>query len=205
MKRIAFLWLMIVSLCLTGRYGVGSPSFAPKKNATKIVESARLEVRRQVRYDASYNVIAYPGGDVPQDVGACTDVTVRALRAIGRDLQVLIHHDKASHPGRYRRYPGQSGTDTNIDHRRVPNQIAFFRGHAVSLPTVISGPSLTTWQAGDLVYVKLPSGLDHCGVISDRRGPSGRPLVIHNLSVAAEEDVLGSWKIVAHFRYPRQK
>jgi uncharacterized protein YijF (DUF1287 family) len=170
--------------------------------AQKIVERARQEAARGVRYDAEYRVIGYPGGDVPADRGACTDVVIRALRAAGKDLQALIHRDKLDHSDLYPRYSGQRGADKNIDHRRVPNHLVFLRRYGKRLPAGITGRDLATWQPGDLVYVKLPGGLDHCGVISDRKSAGGVPLMIHNLSVAAEEDVLGRWKIVAHYRYP---
>lgn len=178
---------------------------ARRTTAGKIVERARLEATRRVQYDAGYQSIPYPGGDVPADRGACTDVIVRALRAAGKDLQVLIHQDKVANPDRYPRYSGRRGADANIDHRRVPNHLAFLKKHGKKLPIGLAGSDLATWQPGDLVYVKLPSGLDHCGVISDKRNAEGIPLMIHNLSVAAEEDVLGKWRIVAHYRFPFQK
>ena len=177
---------------------VASPA---STTASKIVERARLEVTRGVRYDAQYRKIGYPGGDVPEGLGACTDVVIRALRAVGRDLQQLIRDDKRRHPDQY---PRSRGTlDPHIDHRRVPNQLAFLRRFGTKLPIGLTGADLKSWKPGDLVYVKLPSGLDHCGVISDRVNENGVPLMIHNLGQAAEEDVLGSWKIVAHYRYPR--
>ncbi len=40
-----------------------------------------------VTYDGSYRPIPYPGGDVPDNVGVCTDVVVRIYRALGIDLQ----------------------------------------------------------------------------------------------------------------------
>jgi uncharacterized protein YijF (DUF1287 family) len=170
--------------------------------ANKIVERARLEVTRGVRYDAAYRVVAYPGGDVPVDRGACTDVVIRALRAAGKDLQVLIHQDKVRNADRYPYYDGQGGTDKNIDHRRVPNHLVFLRRFGKNLSTGLDGAKRATWKPGDLVYVKLPSGLDHCGVVSDRLNREGLPLLIHNLGTAEEEDALRRWKIVAHFRYP---
>ena len=41
------------------------------------VIGARDEVLNGTRYDASYQVISYPGGDVSADRGACTDVVIR--------------------------------------------------------------------------------------------------------------------------------
>lgn len=58
-----------------------------------IVIGAREEVVKGTRYDASYQSISYPGGDVSPDRGACTDVVIRALRRADIDLQQLIHED----------------------------------------------------------------------------------------------------------------
>ncbi len=38
--------------------------------------------------------IGYPGGDVPRTIGVCTDVVIRAYRAVGVDLQQLVHDGK---------------------------------------------------------------------------------------------------------------
>ena len=35
----------------------------------------------------------FPGGDVAPNIGVCSDLIVRALRAGGYDLQQLIHDD----------------------------------------------------------------------------------------------------------------
>ncbi len=32
-------------------------------------------------------LLAYPGGDVPENVGVCTDVIIRSYRKLGIDLQ----------------------------------------------------------------------------------------------------------------------
>src|SRR5215213_2237860 len=58
--------------------------------AAKIVEGAKSELVNPATYNASYFSMKYPGGDVPADRGACTDVIVRALRHAGYDLQRLI-------------------------------------------------------------------------------------------------------------------
>ena len=60
---------------------------APNAMAAKELTRARLEAARHVSYDASYRKVVYPGGDVPETVGACTDVLIRSLRAAGVDLQ----------------------------------------------------------------------------------------------------------------------
>ena len=174
----------------------------PRTPAEKTVNGAKAEARRGVFYDASYHSLEYPGGDVPPDRGACTDVVVRSLRAAGYDLQRLIHEDMRRN---FRRYPqryGLSRPDRNIDHRRTPNHITFFRRHGLVLTTQITGEAAKAWQPGDLVYCRLSNGMGHCGVVSDVRGWSGLPLVIHNMGLTRQEDVLGSWEITDHFRYP---
>ena len=55
------------------------------------------------------------------DRGVCTDVVIRALRAVGADLQALIHRDMKRHFSRYPLKWGLSRPKPIIDHRRVPN------------------------------------------------------------------------------------
>ncbi|NLG32088.1 MAG: DUF1287 domain-containing protein, partial [Syntrophomonadaceae bacterium] len=143
-----------------------------------ILLGARKEVHNRVVYDASYQAIEYPLGDVPADRGACTDVVVRAFRNAGIDLQQLIHEDMAKNFKSYPQDWGLSQPDPNIDHRRVPNQVTFFKRHGLELNTDAS--ELDEWKWGDVVYWKFSNGLDHCGIISDRKTKDGRPLVIHN-------------------------
>jgi len=179
-----------------------APIENPQTPAEKIVNGAKAEARSGVRYDPGYMTMDYPGGDVPTDQGACTDVVIRALRNAGYDLQQLIHEDLRQH---FRLYPkkwGLTRPDPNIDHRRVPNQRCFFQRHGLTLTLEVSPKTLAEWQPGDLVYWKLDSGQDHCGVLSNVRNEEGWPWVIHNLSRAQQEDCLTDWEITGHFRYP---
>lgn len=166
-----------------------------------VVIGAREEVRRGTVYDASYSRIEYPGGDVPSGRGACTDVVVRAFRKAGIDLQVLIHEDMKDHFADYPQLWGLNGPDSNIDHRRVPNQMRFLARHGVSLTLSLSPENVHEWHWGDIVYWKFTNGMLHTGVVSDRVGRSGLPLVIHNAGIAAEEDCLARWEVIGHFRY----
>lgn len=174
----------------------------PKTAAERIVNGAKKEVRRGVVYDASYQRLSYPNGDVPADRGACTDVVIRALREAGYDLQKLMHEDMRRRFSAYPQVYGLRRPDRNIDHRRCTNQMVFFRRYGRELPRSLSGAAARSWQAGDLVFVRLPNGLLHTGVCSDVRNAAGLPLVIHNMNRAAQEDVLGQWEILGHFRYP---
>jgi len=174
----------------------------PAGAAVRIVARAREEVRRSVRYDGDYRAIAYPGGDVDPATGVCTDVVIRALRAAGTDLQRLVHEDVARAPFAY---PHIGHADASIDHRRVPGLLAYFRRHATRLPIgTRTAADRATWSPGDVVVWQF-GGCPACrprhvGVVTDRVGPSGLPMVVHNVSRAAEEDVLEAWVIVGHFR-----
>jgi uncharacterized protein YijF (DUF1287 family) len=59
----------------------------------RVIEGAKKQVGVTRGYDGSYRRIAYPNGDVPREIGVCTDVIVRAYRHAGVDLQVLVHQD----------------------------------------------------------------------------------------------------------------
>ncbi len=159
--------------------------------ASKIVEGARLQLVEPAAYTVGYFKLGYPNGDIPRSKGVCTDVVIRSLRHAGFDLQKLIHDDAKANRAAY---PRIQKLDTNIDHRRVPNQAVYFTRNQKRL-------SLFAWRPGDIVWWKLPNGLDHIGVLSDRRGQSGELMVIHNIRTTAEEDVLNKWKIVGHYRW----
>jgi uncharacterized protein YijF (DUF1287 family) len=172
---------MVVSLAAWMVMGTGE----------KVAAGARAQLVNPARYDANYRAIGYPNGDVKPSRGACSDVIVRAYRSAGFDLQVLVHES--------RRAAGLP-TDTNIDHRRVKNQAAFFLKHGRSLTT--STRVASEWRPGDVVCWILDSGQDHTGIVIGRRGRSGLPKVVHNIGLTMSEDVLDKWKIVGHYRYP---
>jgi uncharacterized protein YijF (DUF1287 family) len=169
--------------------------------ADALVAVARAQIGITTRYDGSYQRIPYPGGDVPIDRGVCTDVVIRAYRRIGIDLQEQIHKDmrvawrEYPHPAKW----GLKSTDSNIDHRRVPNLETFFRRHGTSIaPT--KQPS--DYHPGDIVVWQLPVGLPHIGLVSDRFSPAGTPLVIHNIASGVKmNDVLFAFTITGHYRY----
>jgi uncharacterized protein YijF (DUF1287 family) len=167
-----------------------------------IVAAARRQVGLTVRYDPAYRRLQYPGGDVPADRGVCTDVIIRALRtARGIDLQRRVHEDLASH---WDSYPHQrrwnlAKPDSNIDHRRVPNLMTFFKrsGYA-RRPTSAAADYLP----GDIVAWDLGRGILHIGIVSDRQS-AGTPLVVHNIGAGArEEDILFRYIIIGHYRLP---
>ena len=62
-----------------------------------ILSHAEWQATQDVTYDGSYRIIDYPNGDVPSNIGVCTDVVIRAYRAADVDMQVLIHEDVQDH------------------------------------------------------------------------------------------------------------
>ncbi len=164
-----------------------------------LVAAAREQVGVTTIYDGRYVRLAYPGGDLPVARGVCTDVLVRAYRRLGLDLQVLVHEDMGRAWDAYPKRWGLARPDPNIDHRRVPNLVTFFARHGRSLP-VSRDPA--AWEPGDLVAWRLPSGLPHIGIVSDRRAAGGVPLVVHNIGAGTvEDDVLFGFTLTAHLRY----
>ncbi len=168
-----------------------------------ILLGARQEAKDGTLYDASYQVIDYPGGDVAADRGACTDVVIRAFRNAGIDMQQLIHEDMLADFQSYPNNWGLDAADTNIDHRRVPNQVEFMHRHGMAL-SLDPTQHPEDWHWGDVVYWKFPNGDEHCGIVSDRLNKHGLPLVIHNAGICKEEDALLQWQITGHYRYPSQ-
>ena len=131
----------------------------------RIIESAHEQVGVTLYYDPSYSVISFPGGDVPMVRGVCTDVIIRAYRSVGIDLQLLVNQDMRKAFSAYPRNWGLSRPDPNIDHRRVPNLAVFFTRHGQVLPISTDAKA---YRPGDLVTWRLPGGLAHIGLVSDR-------------------------------------
>lgn len=164
-----------------------------------IVEAARSQIGKTLRYDPSYVQIPYPGGDVPIKGGVCTDVVIRALRkALGLDLQQLVHEDMTDNFHFYPKRWGLAAPDQNIDHRRVPNLRTYFtrQGWELDLAT---DPS--AFKPGDIVTCIVPLNRPHIMIVSDARNGNDRPLVIHNIGAGTrEEDRLFEFKLTGHYR-----
>lgn len=166
----------------------------------RLVAAAIARTEQPEDYDPRYVPIPYPNGDVADDHGVCTDLVVRSYRAIGIDLQVLVHEDMERSFAVYPPLWGLTQPDPNIDHRRVPNLETFFRRQGAERP-ISDDPS--AYRAGDLVTWRLPGNLPHIGIVTDRRTPDGaRPIMAHNIGNGPElEDMLFEFPIVGHFRY----
>jgi uncharacterized protein len=170
----------------------------PASKLDAILKAARNQVGATVTYDPLYQILSFPGGDVPLDRGVCTDVIVRAYRGAGIDLHLLVHQDMKEAFSHYPRSWGLSRPDPNIDHRRAQNLAVYFsrRGQVLS-----QSNEAADYKPGDIVTWKLPDGRPHIGLVLDEIA-DGRPLIIHNIGMGAKaEDILFSFTITGHYRY----
>ena len=171
--------------------------------ANKLSNAALGRLQSRVRYDGSYVKIGYPWGDVPANIGVCTDVVIRSYRKLGIDLQSQVHQDMSV---AFSAYPnvkkwGLSQPDANIDHRRVYNLRAFFQRRGAALP-ITRNPA--DYRPGDLVTWMVGPGLPHIGVVVDKpsRADPRRKMIVHNIAHGPQmEDVLFRFPISGHYRY----
>lgn len=162
-----------------------------------LLAAARAQIGVTTLYDPAYVQLAYPMGDIPRERGVCSDVVIRALRdGLEADLQRLVHEDMRAHFGRYPKLWGLTSTDRNIDHRRVPNLRRYFERHAMALAEGAE------FLPGDLVTLTVPPNLPHIALVSDVPGPSGFPLIVHNIGRGTqEEDRLAEFPLTGHYRW----
>jgi uncharacterized protein len=191
-----------IFLLVAAAYHLAIPSLSHSGgNFGQTLSQAALERTQYiVIYNGSYRKIAYPNGDVPSHFGVCTDVVIRSYRALGIDLQKRVHEDMKAHFNDYPKNWGLKRTDTNIDHRRVPNLQVFFARKGQSL-RVTRNPK--DYKTGDLVTWKLNNNLPHIGIVVNHRSRDGkRPLIVHNIGLGPQlEDMLFDFTITGHYRY----
>lgn len=168
-------------------------------NPLDVLLGAKKLCENKAAYASNYRRLSYPNGDVPRTEGVCTDTLVRALRNAGWDMQSGVHEDAIRKP---RLYPLEKAPDANIDHRRIRMLTPYFRQLFIEVKK--DEPFLP----GDLVlFDTFPNkaGPDHAGIVSDRLGPSGQPLIINNWTdgyVEGEMDLLPTIPVTNRFRVP---
>ncbi len=173
----------------------------PSAETAKFLAAAAAQIGKTLTYDPAYTSLAYPGGDVPIERGVCSDVAIRAFRAVGFDLQKEIHDDMSRAFSAYPKNWGLRKADANIDHRRVLNLMTFFKRRGKSVPVTHNAAD---YQPGDLVTCIVPKNLPHIMIVSDQVSPldPSRRLVIHNIGAGAQaEDRLFEFELTGHFRW----
>lgn len=169
-------------------------------NKTNLVKAAIELTKDKVTYDPSYFSIDYPNGDVPSNKGVCTDVVIRAYRKIGVDLQKNVHLDMKANFNKYPKLWGLKTTDRNIDHRRVPNLMTYFKRKGEEK---LISKKAEDYVAGDIVCWNLGGAITHIGIVVDKKSKDGkRNLIVHNIGGGQVlQDCLFSFKIIGHYRY----
>lgn len=191
MKQLLFLLLLSPALLV-----------APEKDFyQKLSDAAITLTKDKVEYDGTYRKIPYPNGDVPKGTGVCTDVVIRAYRKLGIDLQKEVHEDMAKNFSKYPKNWGLKSTDTNIDHRRVPNLQTFFTRNGQSLAIT---DKASDYKPGDIVTWMLSGNLPHIGIVVNKKTILGTYMVVHNVgSGQVLEDYLFEYPITGHYRYKK--
>jgi uncharacterized protein len=195
---VAIVLSLVASAFVAAQYPPTSRADFTRRLVAAAVERSTVHVR----YVADYVRIPYPGGDVPADTGVCTDEIIRIYRKLGIDLQKEVYEDEVAH---FNEYPRKwrwmlAHPDTNIDHRRVPNLMVFFRRNGESLPITANAAD---YSLGDVVAWDLGGGQTHIGMVVDRQPLLARRyMILHNIGRGPQiEDVLFDWKIIGHYRY----
>ncbi len=180
----------------------GIRSYSQDSFALKLSDAALKLTRDKVKYDPKYYSINYPNGDIPAGLGVCTDVVIRAYRKLNIDLQKEVHEHMKKNLSSYPHKWGRTSTDRNIDHRRVPNLMVFFKRKGLEKP-VSTNPD--DYVPGDLVTWILPRNLTHIGVVVNRKSADGkRFLVVHNIGAGQVlEDCLFRYQIIGHYSFKR--
>lgn len=189
-KKLILSLFLLASLSVAGQTDYGN----------KVATAAEELTKDKVVYNGTYFKIPYPNGDVPKPYGVCTDVVIRTYRKLDIDLQKEVHEDMKAHFSEYPNNWGLKKTDTNIDHRRVPNLRCFFSRKGLSL---IVSQNAVDYLPGDIVSWQLDNGLTHIGMVSKTKTQNKkRYLMVHNIGAGQVfEDCLFSFKITGHYRY----
>lgn len=167
--------------------------------AERLVQAALERVKHTVRYDPAYVVLDYPNGDVPEDTGVCTDEVIRSYRALGIDLQKLVHEDMKRAFATYPKIWGLRSTDKNIDHRRVPNLQTFFKRRGAALPVTQRAED---YLPGDIITCTVPENLPHIAIVVPAQDGSATPWIVHNIGQGPKhENRLFEFPITGHYRY----
>lgn len=177
-----------------------SPTRIAKTDAktAEFLKAAQAQVGVTLYYDPSYQKLDFPLGDVPKEVGVCSDVVVRAYRGIGIDLQAEVNADMKANFSKYPTKYGLSAPDSNIDHRRVPNLMTYFDRKGRSKP-ITKNPA--DYLPGDIVAWKFPRNQTHIGIVSEiSDAATGIPYIYSNSGRGTvKEDILFGYEIIGHY------
>lgn len=200
--KLFYFSLILLTFFTCGQKSIEADEVTPNSFEDKLSAAAISIIDADVVYTPNYVSIKYPNGDVPAKTGVCSDVVIRAYQKLGIDLQKEVHQDMVKN---FSLYPnikkwGLHSTDTNIDHRRVPNLEVFFgrKGEKLSVTD-----DANDYKTGELITWMIANKYPHIGIITNKKSPDGKRLmIVHNVGGGQVlEDCLFDWKIVGHFKY----
>jgi uncharacterized protein YijF (DUF1287 family) len=191
---------MLRQICLFIVFsGLASAQTSAPSFAARLIQAALERTRHTVRYDPAYVKLDYPNGDVPAETGVCTDEVIRSYRALGIDLQKLVHEDMKRAFSAYPKIWGLQSTDKNIDHRRVPNLQTFFKRRGASLPVT---PNAADYRPGDLITCTVPPHLPHIAIVVPAPDGGETPWIVHNIGQGPQcENRLFEFPLTGHYRF----
>lgn len=191
-------WILVFSLI----FAITCQSNGQDDFASQLADSTLTLTQDIVQYDPSYFSMDYPNGDVPAGKGVCTDVVIRAYRKMGVDLQKEVHEDMKRNFQVYPKNWGLTGTDRNIDHRRVPNLMTFFKRHGVEKN---ASNNANDYKPGEIVCWSLGGGLTHIGIVVNlRSNDRERYLIVHNIGDGqVVQDCLLDYEVIGHYAYKK--
>lgn len=200
MKRFYFLLIGLAFFTCSQNQKEVKTITNPKTFEEKLSNAAISIIDESIVYTPDYVSIKYPNGDVPSKTGVCSDVVIRAYRKLSIDLQKEVHEDMKANFSKYPTKWGLKKTDTNIDHRRVPNLEVFFERKGTKLPI---SKNASDYKTGEMVTWMIGGKLPHIGIVTHKKSADGkRPLLVHNVGGGQVlEDCLFSYEIVGHFKF----
>ena len=199
MKRFYFLLIGLAFFTCSQNQKEVKTITNPKTFEEKLSNAAISIIDESIVYTPDYVSIKYPNGDVPSKTGVCSDVVIRAYRKLGIDLQKEVHEDMIANFSKYPTKWGLKKTDTNIDHRRVPNLEVFFERKGKKLPI---SKNASDYKTGEMVTWMIGGKLPHIGIVTHKKSSNGNPMIVHNVGGGQVlEDCLFSWEIVGHYLF----
>jgi uncharacterized protein YijF (DUF1287 family) len=199
MKRFYFLLIGLAFFTCSQNQKEVKTITNPKTFEEKLSNAAISIIDESIVYTPDYVSIKYPNGDVPAKTGVCSDVVIRAYRKLGIDLQKEVHEDMKANFSKYPTKWGLKKTDTNIDHRRVPNLEVFFERKGKKLPI---SKNASDYKTGEMVTWMIGGKLPHIGIVTHKKSSNGNPMIVHNVGGGqVAEDCLFSWEIVGHYLF----
>lgn len=193
MKYILLIVMMGMSVLAHSQFNKRKPF-----DINLVIEHAKWQTTQDVTYDGSYRIINYPFGDVPSNIGVCTDVIIRAYRITGYDFQESIHRSITGRMNYY--YPIRTKNygdkpDSNIDHRRVRIIKKYLDLHWPESRIT----DTKDYQPGDIVFWDNW----HIGILIDEKVEgTNRYYCVHNIgSGPVKGDVHYDEEKLEHFRF----